>query len=52
MFGLKINWLLVYVWGDGERIKFFKLIKKGKREDQRPVYDNFRGYFVLWVARV
>jgi hypothetical protein len=24
--------LLVYVWGDGEKIKFFKLIKRGKKE--------------------
>jgi hypothetical protein len=27
--------LLVYVWGDGERIKFFKLIKRGKRGEKR-----------------
>jgi hypothetical protein len=27
--------LLVYVWGDGERIKFFKLIKREKRGEKR-----------------
>ncbi|KAJ7842536.1 Neutral/alkaline non-lysosomal ceramidase-domain-containing protein [Mycena olivaceomarginata] len=38
--------LLVQVWGDGERIKFFKLIKRGKRGEKRgKIRDLFMTIF-------